>query len=75
MLRLLSELKQAKHVTHEVGYEDSPQEFQVQKLLAIMAVDDEAPNGGLDLRDWYVNKWGFEQVGRLKGVGYKRGRT
>lgn len=75
MARLLDELKHTRHVTCEGGHEDSPAEFQVRKLLAIMAVDDEASNGGLALRDWYVEKWGFEQVGRLKGVGCKKGRV
>lgn len=73
--RLLEELKRTKHVASELGHEDNPAEFQVRKLLAVMSVDDEARNGGLDLRDWYVGKWGFEQVGRLKGIGYKNGRV
>ena len=75
MARLLEELKHTKHITCEVGHEDNATEFRVRKLLAIMAVDDEAPNCGLALRDWYVDKWGFEQVGRLKGVGCKKGRV
>lgn len=75
MARLLEELKHARHVTCEEGHEDNATEFQVRKLIAIMAVDDEAPNGGLALRDWYINKWGFEDVGRLKGVGCKKGRV
>jgi phosphinothricin acetyltransferase len=38
-----------------------------------MAVDEDAPGQGLALRDWY-RRWGFEEVGRLQGVGYKKGR-
>jgi hypothetical protein len=36
-------------------------------------VDEEGWKGGLGLRDWYVN-WGFTEVGRMKGVGWKLGR-
>ncbi|EXJ82586.1 hypothetical protein A1O3_06399 [Capronia epimyces CBS 606.96] len=72
--QLLQTLRTTKHVTKEVGHEDHPVEFEVKKLLAIMAVDETAPNQGLALRDWYL-KWGFEEVGRLKGVGWKQGRS
>ena len=38
-----------------------------------MAVDDESPGGGYELRDWY-DRWGFVQVGHMKNVGFKFGR-
>ena len=72
MERLLEELRQTMHVTWEDRHEDTPAEFQVRKVIAIIAVDEEAP---LDLAQWYVNRYGFKQVGRLQGVGFKRGRT
>ncbi|KIX04166.1 uncharacterized protein Z518_07720 [Rhinocladiella mackenziei CBS 650.93] len=71
--QLISALRTTKHLTREVGYEDNPIEVEVKKVLAIMAVDETGPGQGLVLRDWY-KKWGFEEVGRLKGVGFKKGR-
>ncbi|KAK5301504.1 hypothetical protein LTR99_006471 [Exophiala xenobiotica] len=70
---LLSALRTTKHVTKEAGHEDNPVECDVKKVFAVMAVDEDAPGQGLALRDWY-RRWGFEEVGRLKGVGYKKGR-
>jgi phosphinothricin acetyltransferase len=74
MKRLIALLRCAKHVTREVGHEDSPQEHDVKKVMAIMSVDQNAAGGGLAVRDWY-KRWGFEEVGRLKGVGSKKGTT
>lgn len=51
----------------------APVEGESRNVLAIMSVDEEGWKGGLGLRDWYVN-WGFEEVGRMKGVGWKLGR-
>ncbi|KAK5412469.1 hypothetical protein LTR06_005439 [Exophiala xenobiotica] len=70
---LLNALRTTKHVTKEAGHEDNPVECDVKKVFAVMAVDEDAPGQGLALRDWY-RRWGFEEVGRLKGVGYKKGR-
>ena len=70
---IIHALKQTKHVSNEAGYEEHRVEFEVKKVLAIMAIDDQGPRGGLALRDWYIN-WGFEDVGRMKEVGYKNGR-
>ncbi|KEF55179.1 uncharacterized protein A1O9_08833 [Exophiala aquamarina CBS 119918] len=72
--QLVTNLKNATHLCKEVGYEDTQVEFKVRKVMAIMAIDETAANRGLTLRDWY-QKWGFEEVGRLKGVGSKMGRT
>lgn len=71
--RLLNMLRTTKHLSKEAGHEDNLIEFQVKKVFAVMSVDDAAPGKGLALRDWYL-KWGFEEVGRLKGVGCKNGR-
>jgi len=71
--RLISELKIATHLSKEVGYEDNVVAFKVKKVMAIMAVDETGAKQGLALRDWYMKK-GFEEVGRLKGVGSKKGR-
>ena len=48
-------------------------EFRPKQLLAIMAIDIDGPNDGLALRDWYL-KYGFEERGRLKEVGWKKHR-
>lgn len=72
--RLLEGLKTTKHLSSEAGHDDQAEEVQVRQVLAVMGVDDQAADEGLGLRDWYVNKWGFEQVGRLKGIGRKNGR-
>lgn len=72
--QLLEILRTTQHLTREVGHEDNPVETPVRKVMAIMAVDDATPGQGLELRDWY-KKWGFEEVGRLKGVGFKKGRV
>lgn len=45
----------------------------VRTVLAIMAVDETGPGGGLALKRFY-ERAGFEQAGRLKHVGYKFGR-
>lgn len=71
--QLITKLKATTHLTKELGHEDAQVEFPVRKVMAIMAVDESAANQGLALRDWY-KKWGFEEVGRLKGVGSKKGK-
>ncbi|ETI19457.1 hypothetical protein G647_09291 [Cladophialophora carrionii CBS 160.54] len=71
--RLIDLLRTTRHSTREIGYDDHPLESDVKKVMAIMAVDETAPGEGLALRDWY-KRWGFEEVGRLKGVGFKLGR-
>ncbi|EHY61073.1 hypothetical protein HRR83_000833 [Exophiala dermatitidis] len=71
--QLLQMLRTTKHATKEVGHEDNVVEFDIKKVIAVMSVDESAPNSGLALRDWYL-RWGFEEVGRLKGVGSKNGQ-
>ena len=73
MKALLYALRKTKHVSREAGYENNPQEYDIRHVLAIMSVDDETPKKGLELRNWYLH-WGFQQVGRLKNVGFKNGR-
>jgi L-amino acid N-acyltransferase YncA len=73
MGELLKALRSTKHISQEAGHEENVVEFAIKKVFAIMAVDETAPRGGLALRDWYV-RWGFEEVGRLKGVGFKKDR-
>ena len=73
MAALLDALRQTKHVSYEAGHEQNKIAFEIMKVFAIMAVDETASGGGLALRDWYL-KFGFEEVGRLKGVGSKKGR-
>ncbi|KAJ7506779.1 hypothetical protein B0H11DRAFT_2185995 [Mycena galericulata] len=45
---------------------------EVTEVLCIMAVDVSARDHGYGLRDWYT-RWGFEEVGHLKRVGFKFG--
>ena len=70
---ILKALHETKHASKEAGYEDNVVDFSVRKVFAIMSVDETAPGRGLGLRDWYCKR-GFEEVGRLKGVGFKKGR-
>jgi L-amino acid N-acyltransferase YncA len=74
MKELVQKLREAKHNSCEASHDDEPVEFPIRNVLAVMAVDDQAVGGGLALRDWYIGKWGFEQVGHLKQVGFKNGR-
>ena len=69
---LLSALKMTTHLTKEMGHEENQVEFQIKKVMAIMAVDVTAQNAGLALCEWY-KRWDFEEIGRLKGVGSKKG--
>jgi phosphinothricin acetyltransferase len=45
---------------------------RVRNVIAVMAVDPEGRDEGEALRRWYIKR-GFEESGRLKKVGYKRG--
>ncbi|KAK4947664.1 hypothetical protein LTR10_013610 [Elasticomyces elasticus] len=71
---LIDTLRNTKHIAEEVGHEQSSAEYDVRKVIAVMSVDEGAQDQGLALRDWY-RRWGFEEVARLKGVGFKKGRT
>lgn len=60
---------------HE-GYPDSEVTVSVpvRNVIACMALDTkEGKDGGEGLRKWYENR-GFVERGRLKGVGFKKGR-
>ena len=74
MKEMLAQLKGRIHVSSEVaeeGMETVKVEREVKQLFAIMAVDEVGEGRGL--KDWY-GKWGFEEVGRLRKVGYKHGK-
>jgi L-amino acid N-acyltransferase YncA len=71
---LIERLRDTTHLAWEVGHESSSSGQAVRKIIAIMSVDPTTPGDGQGLRDWYVNKHGFEEVGRLKGVGSKKGQ-
>ena len=74
MKELLAQLKVRKQVRSEVNSKGVKieAEGECRQLLAIMSVDDE-PQEGKSLRDWYV-KWGFDEVGHLRKIGFKNGR-
>lgn len=73
MRALLDNLKGRVHICHEANYEDEPVECEIKQVLAIMSIDEKGPRNGMGLRDWY-HKWGFEEVGRLRKVGWKKGK-
>ncbi|KAI9864405.1 MAG: hypothetical protein M1824_005108 [Vezdaea acicularis] len=50
-----------------------PEPEGIREILCIMSVDVEAPKQGMELVKWY-KKWGFKEVGDLKGVGWKFNR-
>ncbi|KIV83844.1 hypothetical protein PV11_05833 [Exophiala sideris] len=70
---LIDTLRNTKHVAREVGHEQSSAEYDVRKVIVVMSVDEGAQDQALALRDWYT-RWGFEEVARLKGVGFKKAR-
>lgn len=72
--QLLVHLRETKHLSKESGHEDEAREFEIRTVLAVTAVDDRNPRGGLALRDWYVKR-GFHQAGRMSQVGFKQGRV
>ncbi|KAJ7364807.1 hypothetical protein DFH08DRAFT_840025 [Mycena albidolilacea] len=44
----------------------------ISEVLCIMALDVTKKDSGHGLRDWYI-RWEFQEVGRLKRVGFKFG--
>lgn len=57
---------EANHETESSGA------MRVRNVIAVMAVDPEGKEQGEALRKWYAAR-GFEECGRLKKVGFKRG--
>ncbi|QSS53930.1 GNAT family N-acetyltransferase [Histoplasma capsulatum var. duboisii H88] len=74
---LVEALREAKHLSYEVGDADSEarlhEAVNVKNILAVMAVNPEGKNGGEGLRDWYVQR-GFIERGRMREVGFKHGK-
>lgn len=58
------------HLCEENQDIDAP--IRVRNIIAVMAVDPEGKDEGEALKRWYIKR-GFEESGRLKNVGYKRG--
>lgn len=67
---LLKHLKFSTHTVSEACHKDESHQAKVKQVLAVMSFDEEKGSG---LKDWYRG-WGFEEVGRLKKVGFKMGR-
>ncbi|KAJ5630467.1 uncharacterized protein N7484_010567 [Penicillium longicatenatum] len=66
-------VKEDRHSACVNGDESKEVELHiVRNIVAIMAVDPEGEDGGEALRRWYIQR-GFEEQGRLKRLGFKRG--
>lgn len=63
---LCKEASESGHLTESTGA------IHVRNVVAVMAVDPEGKEQGEALRKWYLKR-GFEECGRLKKVGFKRG--
>jgi L-amino acid N-acyltransferase YncA len=74
MQRLLAILRNPEHESFSSYFEPTLPLPRVNEMLAVMSLDTDGPDGGYGLRDWYVKKWGFVQVGHLKKVGFKFGK-
>ena len=55
------------------GGEETPVEGQVKQVLACMSIDDVDVARDAGLKRFY-ERWGFEERGHLKKVGWKHGR-
>ncbi|KAJ7740272.1 acyl-CoA N-acyltransferase [Mycena maculata] len=75
LTRLLDVLRRPEEWGEEwIGREWCRDDVRVREVIGVMAVDDQSEwNGGLGLKEWY-ERFGFEEVGRLKRVGRKFGR-
>ncbi|KAJ5122779.1 hypothetical protein N7448_003912 [Penicillium atrosanguineum] len=60
------------HKCEEEPHQGIDAPARVRNVIAVMAVDPEGKDEGEALRRWYIKR-GFEECGRLKEVGYKRG--
>ncbi|KFY35411.1 hypothetical protein V494_05939 [Pseudogymnoascus sp. VKM F-4513 (FW-928)] len=58
---------------HDVLAGDDGEGAKIRNILAVMAVDPEGKDGGEALLAWYQKK-GFTQSGRMKHIGFKKGR-
>ena len=80
MGELLRQLQQETYRACEPGYEAEEQvrDVKVENVFAIVSQDVAGRGGwaskGEANREWYVKRFGFEEVGVLKGVGEKFGR-
>lgn len=61
-----------EHAGYE-SYESVSEPMPVRNVLACMALDPEGRDQGEGLRKWYEQR-GFVERGRLKGVGFKKGK-
>jgi L-amino acid N-acyltransferase YncA len=46
---------------------------RIKEVMSVMSLDTEGRDGGYGLVKFY-SRWGFEQIGHMKRVGYKFGR-
>lgn len=78
LANLLERIREGQvwHCCEEVGDSglstESSGATRVRNVIAVMAVDPEGKEQGEALRKWYLKR-GFEECGRLKKVGFKRG--
>lgn len=56
----------------EEGHEDSKFEMPVRNVFAVVSQDvGRLGARGEEVARWYCRKFGFREVGRLEGVGWK----
>ncbi|EKG14317.1 hypothetical protein MPH_08497 [Macrophomina phaseolina MS6] len=74
LTRLLAVLRDPEEWGEEwIGAGWRGEEGRIRQVIGCMALDEGGKNGGWGLKEWY-GRFGFEQVGHLKGVGKKFGR-
>ena len=74
MEALLEALRQCGAGEARMGSEeDAPVKGQVKQVLACMSIDDQDVARDAALKRFY-ERWGFEERGHLKKVGWKHGR-
>ncbi|KAH8831692.1 acyl-CoA N-acyltransferase [Flagelloscypha sp. PMI_526] len=70
LIALCQDLKTAEAKEYIQGNVEHP---GIKQILAVMAVDEDGPEKGMGLANWYT-RFGFKQVARLEKVGNKHGK-
>jgi L-amino acid N-acyltransferase YncA len=73
LLKKLIEVLKAPEKFPEFVKKPRSEEYRVRQMIGCMALDETGPKAGLGLKEFY-GRFGFEEVGHLKKVGYKLDR-